>query len=231
MSAPAVLWLRRDLRRADHPALGAAATHGDVLPVFVLDPAFFDTAGPVRQGWLAATLRALDASYEGRLCLRAGDPATVIPELVREVGAASVHVSTETEPGGAARDAAVRATLAAAGVDWVETGSPYAVTPGRVVNQSGEGYKVFTPFLRAWREHGWRARRWNRTASVSWPPTAIPRPGAGWTPRWPRARSPPPRARTPPGPGGRSSSDRGWPATTPTATAPTWPRRPGSRRT
>jgi len=39
----------------------------------------------------------------------------------------------------AARDAAVRATLAAAGVDWVETGSPYAVTPGRVVNQSGEG--------------------------------------------------------------------------------------------
>lgn len=156
MSAPAVLWLRRDLRRADHPALGAAATHGDVLPVFVLDPAFFDTAGPVRQGWLAATLRALDASYEGRLCLRAGGPATVIPELVREVGAASVHVSTETEPGGAARDAAVRATLAAAGVDWVETGSPYAVTPGRVVNQSGEGYKVFTPFLRAWREHGWR---------------------------------------------------------------------------
>jgi deoxyribodipyrimidine photo-lyase len=151
-----LLWLRRDLRRADHPALSAASASGDVVPVFVLDSQYFDTAGPVRRGWLAATLRALDASYDGRLCLRAGNPAQVIPALAHEVGARAVHVSTETEPPGAARDAAVAAVLSADGVDWVETGSPYAVTPGRVVNQAGEGYKVFTPFLRAWREHGWR---------------------------------------------------------------------------
>lgn len=154
--AAAVLWLRRDLRRGDHPALCAAAATGDVAVVFVIDPAYWDTAGPVRRGWLAATLRALDEAYDGRLCLRSGDPAVVVPALAAEVGATSVHVSTETEPGGAARDEAVREALAGAGVQWVATGSPYAVTPGRVRTRSGEGYRVFSPFLKAWQEHGWR---------------------------------------------------------------------------
>ncbi len=156
MSEPSLLWLRRDLRRADHPALAAAAMHGPVLPVFVLDPEFLDPAGPVRRGWLAATLRALDATYEGRLCLRQGDPRQVIPALAAEVGAREVHVSAETEPGGSARDTDVREALHTADVAWVATGSPYAVTPGRVRNAVGDGYKVFTPFLRAWRELGWR---------------------------------------------------------------------------
>ena len=34
-----VMWFRRDLRLADNPALIAAAESGDVLPLFVLDPA------------------------------------------------------------------------------------------------------------------------------------------------------------------------------------------------
>ncbi len=157
MATPtALLWLRRDLRRADHPALAAAASHGAVLPVFVLDPDFYDDAGPVRRGWLAATLRALDAAYDGNLCVRTGRAVDVIPELADELGARTVHVSTETEPGGAARDAAVRDALASRDVGWMATGSPYAVTPGRILNSSGDGFRVFTPFLRAWREHGWR---------------------------------------------------------------------------
>lgn len=152
-----IVWLRRDLRRGDHPALAAAAQDGPVLPLFVLDPEFFDDAGPVRQAWLARTLRALDEVYDGRLCLRRGDPAEVVPQLAQELGATSVHISTETEPGGAARDARVDAALADRTIELVATGSPYAVTPGRIRNKEGNPYKVFTPFSRAWREHGWRA--------------------------------------------------------------------------
>ncbi|MFT3832189.1 MAG: deoxyribodipyrimidine photo-lyase [Micropruina sp.] len=151
-----ILWLRRDLRRADHPALVAAHADGPVVPLFVLDPAFFDDAGRPRQAWLAHTLRALDEAYDGRLCLRRGKPEEVVPEVAEQVGAVSVHVSTETEPDGAARDSRVQAALASNDVAWVETGSPYAVTPGRVRNQQGNPYRVFTPFARAWREHGWR---------------------------------------------------------------------------
>lgn len=153
----ALLWLRRDLRRSDHPALAAAARAGRVLPVFVIDPAFWQPAGPVRLGWLAATLQATREAYQGHLTLRVGDPGWVIPALASEVGASSVHVSAESEPGGRARDAGVREALAAAGVAWVETGSPYAVSPGRLMTGTAQPFKVFTPFSRAWRQHGWPA--------------------------------------------------------------------------
>ena len=152
----AILWLRRDLRRGDHPALCAAASQGPVLPVFVIDPAFWDAAGPVRRGWLAATLLATNDAYDGRLTLLRGDPRERIPALAAAVGAGSVHASSETEPQGRARDVAVSAALAEGGVGWIETGSPYAVTPGRIVTGQGTGFKVFTPFANAWRGHGWR---------------------------------------------------------------------------
>ena len=126
------------------------------MVAFVLDPAFYDGAGAGRQAWLAANLLALRDRFEGRLTLLAGDPATVIPELAARCGATSVHASTDTETQGAARDARVREALAARGVEWVETGSPYAVTPGRVRTQTGGPYSVFTPFAKAWRAHGWR---------------------------------------------------------------------------
>lgn len=152
----ALLWLRRDLRRSDHPALAAAAREGRVFPVFVIDPAFWQPAGPIRLGWLAATLQATNEAYQGNLTLRVGDPRVVIPALASEVGATSVHVSAESEPDGRARDDRVREALAAAGVAWVETGSPYAVSPGRLLTGAGRPFKVFTPFARAWRQHGWR---------------------------------------------------------------------------
>jgi deoxyribodipyrimidine photo-lyase len=39
----------------------------------------------------------------------------------------------------------------------VRTGSPYAVTPGRVTKARRQPLQVFSPFARAWRAHGWRA--------------------------------------------------------------------------
>ncbi len=63
---PSVMWFRRDLRLSDNPALLEAAADGDVLPLFVLDPALWGPAGPSRRAYLAASLRALDASLRER---------------------------------------------------------------------------------------------------------------------------------------------------------------------
>ncbi len=170
MSASSILWLRRDLRRGDLPALGAAhdaaqeaagdaAPEGDgeVAVVFVLDPSLWRGAGDARRAWLAESIEAVDAAYDGRLCVREGDPVTVVPQLARELGAGSVHVSRETTPAGRRRDRRVAAALAESDVDWVATGSPYAVGPGSIRSGEGTPYKVFTPFSRAWRDHGWPA--------------------------------------------------------------------------
>jgi len=157
-----ILWLRRDLRLRDLPALGAAhessgGSTGGVLPVFVLDPALLATAGPVRTTGLHEALTAVAEAYDGALVVRVGHPVDVIPALAGEVGATSVHISADAAPYGRRRDAAVRSALEAGGSALVATGSPYAVTPGRVRTGAGEPYQVFTPFSRAWREHGWRA--------------------------------------------------------------------------
>src|SRR3954452_11117678 len=155
-SVPAqLMWFRRDLRLHDHPALSAAAASGEVVPVFVVDPALWDVAGAPRQARLAASLRALDQSLEGRLVVRTGAPEVVLPQLARATGAGTVHVTADAGPYGRARDARVARALSEDGARLVATGTPYAVGPGTVLNQAGKPYGVFSAFLRAWREHGW----------------------------------------------------------------------------
>jgi deoxyribodipyrimidine photo-lyase len=154
------MWFRRDLRLADNPALFAAIDaaredgDGRVVPLFVVDPALWDSSGPVRQAYLAASLRALDASLDGSLLILHGSPLDMVDLVVRESGARSVHIASDHAPYGMRRDELVEAALP---VPLVRTGSPYAVAPGRVVKDDGTPYRVFTPFYRGWTRHGWRA--------------------------------------------------------------------------
>jgi len=150
------MWFRRDLRLADNPALCAASDAGSVVPVFVLDPHLLASSGR-RTGRLLASLAALQSDLDTPLVIRSGSPVEVIPALVAELRAHHVHVSGESTPYGRARDARVAARVGQLGAQLVATGSPYAVTPGRVVKASGDPYRVFTPFRKAWAEHGWRA--------------------------------------------------------------------------
>ena len=155
-----VLWFRRDLRIGDHPALLAArdeAGDGGVVGLFVLDDVLRVPSGSARLAFLYRCLRELNDSLGGRLVVRTGDPVQVVPAVAREVKAEAVHISADYGPYGATRDRRVEEALDADGVRLVRTGSPYAVAPGRVVKGDGEPYRVFTPFSRGWRAHGWRA--------------------------------------------------------------------------
>jgi deoxyribodipyrimidine photo-lyase len=150
--ATRIMWFRRDLRLADNPALLAAADGSEVLPVFVLDPRLLGAAGAPRLTFLAGALADLQARC-GLLVLR-GDPAVLLPELAAAVGADQVHVAADFGPYGAERDTRVEVVLGP--VALVRTGSSYAVAPGRVRKPDGGAYRVFTPFHRAWLQHGWR---------------------------------------------------------------------------
>ncbi|MBF4163624.1 deoxyribodipyrimidine photo-lyase [Nocardioides sp. CBS4Y-1] len=153
------MWFRRDLRLRDNPALLAAAESGEVLPLFVLDPRLWGPAGPSRRAYLGASLRALDASLRQRqagLSVVRGDPVRRVVLAARAVEADQVHIAADYGPYGAQRDDDVEQALEDAGIELVRTGSPYAVAPGRVTNKTGDPYKVFTPFSRAWADHGWR---------------------------------------------------------------------------
>jgi deoxyribodipyrimidine photo-lyase len=152
----AVLWFRRDLRLSDNPALVEAVREADdVVGLFCLDPALLGPSGAPRRAHLFDCLRALDDSMGGSLVVRHGDPRRVVPELAVEVEAASVHLAEDFGPYGRRRDDDVAERLVEAGIEVVRTGSPYAVPPGTIHNKAGDRYKVFTPFSRAWRDHGW----------------------------------------------------------------------------
>lgn len=153
-----VVWFRRDLRLADHPALDAAAAEGrDVVPLFVLDPRF-DVAGATpRRAYLAAALRALDLDMGGALVVRRGDPVEVVAAVAAEVGAAEVWATADFGPYGRERDRQVAARLEAAGRRLRVRGTPYAVAPGVVRKADGGPYAVFTPFRKAWQTVGWPA--------------------------------------------------------------------------
>ncbi|SFN97617.1 deoxyribodipyrimidine photo-lyase [Geodermatophilus obscurus] len=152
----ALLWFRRDLRLADHPALlaalDAAGDGGSVLPVFVVDPRLWEPSGRPRRQFLRGCLEDLRGQTGGALVIRSGDPVRVVPDLVRETGAESVHVSADAGVYGRARDAAVEQALR--DVPLVRTGSPYGVTPGRLTKDDGTPFKVYSPFARAWRARG-----------------------------------------------------------------------------
>jgi deoxyribodipyrimidine photo-lyase len=143
------MWFRRDLRLADNPALRAAAAAGDVVGVFVLDPALVKPSGLARLHVLHATLRDLDEQLGGRLVIRHGVPEVALPELVRETGADAVYAAADFGPYGSARDDRVRDALT---VPLELIGSAYAVDPGAI----GKGFQVYSAFYRAWSAHGWQ---------------------------------------------------------------------------
>ncbi len=179
-----LLWFRRDLRLDDHPALLAAA-HGsdehaqrDVLGVFVADDGLLRASGAPRRQFLAGCLEQLSTAMDGRLLIVSGRPADVVPDLAAAVGADTVHVSADYGPYGGSRDRRVEAVLHEQGVDLVATGSAYAVAPGRIRKPDGTPYAVFTPFHRAWAEHGWRKPAGNAGA-VRWlDPSELSRSGS-----------------------------------------------------
>jgi len=151
---PSVLWFRRDLRLSDHPALCEALADGDtIVPLFVLDPVLLGPAGGPRVKFMLDCLRSLDHDLDGNLVVRTGDPADVIPAVAREVEASAVHISADFNPYGRRRDENVANALGETPLR--ANGSPYAVSPGRVHKPDGEPYRVYTPFYRAWVEHGY----------------------------------------------------------------------------
>lgn len=151
------MWFRTDLRLGDHPALREAIERGPdgVVPLLVLDDKFWGPGMATRQAYLVQLLHHFSDRIGG-LHVVHGKPADEVVRIARKVGADSVHISADYTPYGSQRDLDVEAALAEHGVELIRTGSPYAVAPGRVTKDDGSGYRVFTPWFRAWQQHGWR---------------------------------------------------------------------------
>ncbi|MDX2156465.1 MAG: deoxyribodipyrimidine photo-lyase [Hyphomicrobiaceae bacterium] len=152
---PVILWLRQDLRLADHPALAAAvATGRPVVPVYLLDD---DSPGRWRPGgasrwWLGTSLPRLAASLErlgSRLIVRRGPADAVMPQIAEEVGASAIHVTRMIEPWAADVDRTLKASLAGSGIELKRFGGAHLFEPETILSQSGAPFRVYSAFARA----------------------------------------------------------------------------------
>ena len=150
MTAPILVWLRRDLRLADQPAFHAAAASGaPVVPVYVLDD---EGAGERRLGgasrwWLRHSLQALgnDLKNAGsRLILRRGPVARELAAVATEVGAREVHALAHYEPWWREAEDEVAKTL-----DLHLHNGNYLAPPASLLTGGGTPFRIFTPFWRA----------------------------------------------------------------------------------
>ena len=154
MPAQALVWIRRDLRLADNPALQAALEAGQ-RPLFVYVHAPEEDApwqpGAASRAWLHQSLAAFGQELQSRgsrLLLRRGDSLAVLRELCRQSGAQALYCNRVYEPVALAREARVLAALQQDGVDARAFNGSQLLEPGRVRNASGEPYRVFTPYWR-----------------------------------------------------------------------------------
>jgi len=161
MPSRAVVWFRRDLRVADHPALLAALDAADqVVPVFVVDRALLDgrPSGPNRRAFLHGALRALARDLEalgGRLLVLEGDPVTVIPALARQTAADAVWCSREHTPYARRRDTAVERALRADGRALQPMPGIYLSDFDELRTTDGGPFRVYSPFARAAKAAAW----------------------------------------------------------------------------
>ncbi|RKF16680.1 deoxyribodipyrimidine photo-lyase [Roseovarius spongiae] len=169
-----LLWLRRDLRLSNHPALCAALERGGpVIPVFIRDGAV-DGLGAAAKWRLGLSLDHLAqrlGERGSRLILRHGDALDVLRALVRETGAGAVRWSRLYDSEAIERDKAVKAALSEDGIDAQSHAGHLLFEPWTVETQQGEHYKVFTPM--------WRAVKDCDVAAPLSAPSDLPRP-ADW---------------------------------------------------
>lgn len=153
--APALVWLRQDLRLSDNPALDAAVkTERPLVFLYLLDD---ETPGKWRMGgasrwWLHHSLTALIRDLEKRgaqLVLRRGAAREAIPRFIEEIAAAAVFWNRGYEPYAVARDTALKEALLASGVEVASFNAALLIEPWALKTKAGEPFKVFTPFWRA----------------------------------------------------------------------------------
>ncbi|MES2667191.1 MAG: FAD-binding domain-containing protein [Pseudomonadota bacterium] len=121
-----LVWLKRDLRLSDHPALACAAGLGAVLPVYIVEPDYWALPDTSARHWALvaealADLRRDLAAIGLPLIVRVGEAVQVLDRLARQHHIARMVSHEETgNLWTYARDLRVGAWAKASGIRWQE---------------------------------------------------------------------------------------------------------------
>jgi deoxyribodipyrimidine photo-lyase len=151
---PVIVLFRNDLRIADNRALASAADSGKpVVALVILDNIEASTRkiGAASRWWLHHSLAALETALQqlgARLFLREGATAEILAEAIRETGADTVFWNRRYAPREISADRLLKERIQKDGLSAESFDGFLLHQPSQVRSQSGDLYKVFTPFYR-----------------------------------------------------------------------------------
>ena len=155
VSAPTLMWFRRDLRLSDNPALDAALNHGDgpLICLYILET---DEAlrppGGASKWWLDKSLKALARDLEaigGHLILRRGLAQETLNNVIAETGTQAVFWNRRYDQAGREIDAAIKTDLKARDITVESFNGSVLTEPWTQTTGSDGYYKVFTPYWKS----------------------------------------------------------------------------------
>lgn len=153
--APIIVWFRRDLRTADHPALSAAEKTGcPVIPLYIWSPDEEGSSAPgeASRWWLHHSLADLEKSLSKinlRLVLRSGEALSVLREVIAVSGARAVFWNRRYEPHSVVRDKNIKGALRLDGIESESFNGSLLFEPWQILNAKGGPFKVFSSYWTA----------------------------------------------------------------------------------
>jgi len=150
-----IVWLRRDLRLQDNPALYYSLTSGHtVIPVYIYAP---DEEAPWQPGkasrwWLHQSLSALKNTLlakQSNLLFYQGHSLKILQALIKATQAKAVYWNVLYEPAQIKRDRLIKAALQKSGIIIRTFQGALLHEPWTIKNQAGQPYQLFRPFWQA----------------------------------------------------------------------------------
>lgn len=170
-----IVWLRRDLRVHDQPALTAAFQECDeVLPLFVFDEPLLRSHefGSACVNFMLGCLQELSASLADlglALQWRLGEPVEAVVQAARESKADVVYWNRDYEPVAIDRDRRVQLALAELGIRARTFKDHVVFEAEEIRGATGDPLQRYSAY---------RARWWAKWQSSKPSPLAIPKPKA-----------------------------------------------------
>ncbi|WP_215223199.1 cryptochrome/photolyase family protein [Echinicola shivajiensis] len=157
MEKVCIFWFRRDLRLEDNTGLFyACQNETNVLPIFIFDTSILDELEDKKDARVTFIHQHLISINEqliikgASLKIKIGNPLDVFKELSREFKISSVYTNRDYEPYAIKRDQEVETYLKSLKIDFLDFKDQVIFEKDEVLNESGNFYKVYTPYKNAW---------------------------------------------------------------------------------
>lgn len=152
-----LLWFRTDLRVRDNLALQAALEQGNTIALYIATPLQWQAhdEAPIKLDFWRRNLAELEtslASLNIPLVFCQVDNYAKVPQVIRDAinswGVTSLHFNAEYALNESLRDQQVIKLAEEMNVKTLVQYDQVLLQPGSVLNNSGEAFKVFTPFAK-----------------------------------------------------------------------------------